>query len=122
MPPTTTVGELIVRTGVGTIENGKDDDVPPPGAGEKTVTCAVPRDARSLEGIVARTCPEVMNVVGRSEPFHRTTDDETKLLPLTERVNDGMPMAAALGDREPATGTGFDAAVTVTVGLVAARV
>jgi hypothetical protein len=62
------------------------------------------------------------NVVVRLAPFQRTTDDETNLLPFTVNVNAGPPVAALVGAREVATGTGLTPGSTVTVGLVATRV
>ena len=46
------------------------DEVPPPGAGVKTVTCAVPIAAMSLARMDACNCVEFTNVVARVAPFH----------------------------------------------------
>ena len=61
-------------------------EVPPPGDGLKTVTAATPALAMSPAGIEAVSRVEPRNVVARSPPFQRTTDPETKLLPLTVRL------------------------------------
>ena len=41
----------------------------------------------------------------REAPFHVTTDDATKPLPLTVSVRLALPAVAPVGDRLPATGT-----------------
>src|SRR5438067_984966 len=46
-------------------------DVPPPGGGLKTVTCAVPAVKRSVAGIVALNCVAETKVVARAAPFQR---------------------------------------------------
>ena len=84
-------------------------DVPPPGLGLKTVTCAVPADAMSDARILA--CkpvvrPPPVGVVVRFDPFHRTTDDEVNVLPLTVRVKAGSPAVLLLGLSEVMTGNG----------------
>ena len=60
------------------------------------------------------------NVVARSAPFQRTTEDERKPLPLTLRVRPGAPALALDGERLLATGTG--AVVTGLVSNVAITV
>ena len=49
-------------------------DVPPPGAGENTVTCALPAVAMSAAGMAALNCVALTTVVVRSVPFQRTLD------------------------------------------------
>src|SRR5205823_1929975 len=49
-------------------------DVPPPGAGLKIVTCAVPAAAMPAAAIAAVSCVVEAYVVGRSVPFQRTTE------------------------------------------------
>jgi hypothetical protein len=46
------------------------------------------------------------NVVVREAPFQRTTDDETKPLPLTVSVRLALPATALVGEMLLATGTG----------------
>ena len=89
--PTVTLLALTVNRGGGSIVNGSTDDVPPPGVGVCTVTCAVPLDARSLAAMDARTCVSLTKVVGRGAPFHWTTDEEMNELPLTVSVNAALP-------------------------------
>ena len=85
----------------------------------KTVTCAVPETATSAVAIDARSCVLLTNVVPRSVPFHRTTEDDVNPLPFTVRLNGGAPAGDAEGASDVTTGA---PGVTVTVGLVAARV
>jgi hypothetical protein len=47
------------------------------------------------------------NVVVRSLPFQRTTDDVTKLEPVAVRVKAPLPMAAVLGAIDASVGTGL---------------
>ncbi len=82
-------------------------EVPPPGAGLKTVTCAVPAAAISLAGIAAVNWLLLTNVVLRSEPFQRTTEPEVKLLPLTVRVKPAPPAVALEGESELSAGAGL---------------
>src|SRR5213593_2623569 len=120
-PPGATVVVFTVSVGGGSIVKDNAFDVPPPGAGVCTVICAVPLDARSLAAIDARSCVALENVVGRGAPFHCMTDAVTKPLPLTVSVNAAPPAAVWVGNNDEATGAGFSDPVTVTVGLVAAR-
>ena len=61
--------------------------IPPAGAGLKTMTVLVPITVMSEAGITAVRTVLLTNVVVRSEPFQRTTEFETKFVPLTVRVN-----------------------------------
>ena len=70
-------------------------DVPPPGAGLKTVTFVDPAVAMSAAGMLAVSRVSLTCVVVRSLPFQRTTEPLTKFMPLTVRVNAG-PLAIAL--------------------------
>src|SRR5207302_10332826 len=69
-------------------------DVPPPGAGLKTVTGAVPAVAMSAAEITAVSCVAEAYVVVRLAPFHRTTEAVTKFVPVTVSVNCGPPATA----------------------------
>ena len=119
--PACAVVVFTASVGLVTIVNGSAADVPPPGGGVKTVTCALPTAATSLAGIVACSSVEFVNVVGRSAPFNRTTDDEMKLLPLTISVNDETPAATLAGLSEMIAGRRLYVGSTVTAALVAAR-
>src|SRR5207253_833627 len=90
-------------------------DVPPPGAGLKTVTCAVPAVARSVAEIVAVSCVADANVVGRSAPFQRTTEPVMKLVPVTVSVNAGPPAVTVVGLSPAVVGSGFVVTATATV-------
>src|SRR5882762_6702640 len=57
------------------------------------------------------------NVVVRSAPFQRTTDEPMKLLPVTVSVNAAPPATAVLGDREVSVGLGFGAVIANVCGL-----
>ena len=84
-------------------------DVPPPGAGLPTVTCAVPAVAMSAAGMAAVSRVAETNVVARSAPFHRTTEPLMKFVPVTVSVNPGPPAVAVAGLRPVVAGTGFEA-------------
>ena len=86
-------------------------DVPPPGPGLYTVTCAVPPEVMSEARILACKLvtsppPLTVGVVVRFDPFHLTTDDDVNVLPLTVRVNADPPAVALLGLSEVITGNG----------------
>jgi hypothetical protein len=82
-------------------------DVPPPGVGLVTVTVAVPPLAMS-EALIA-ACKLVLetNVVGRTLPFHRTVDEETKFVPVIVNVKAGLPSSSTFGLSEVTVGTGL---------------
>ena len=82
------------------IVNGTAFDAPPPAApigGVKTVTFAVPATAMSEGVISAVNCLDETKVVGRSAPFHRTTELVTKFVPVTVRVKPEPPAVAEFG-------------------------
>ena len=66
-------------------------EVPPPGAGFATVTCAVPGLAMSVAVIAACTWVPRTKVVVRFEPFHFTCEVETNPVPCTVRVKSVPP-------------------------------
>src|SRR5688572_25441666 len=70
---------------------------PPPGVGLKTVTDAVPVDETSDVEMLAVTCVEFTKVVARSLPFQRTTELDTKFVPLTVKVKADEPTTALSG-------------------------
>ncbi len=82
-------------------------DVPPPGAGLTTDTEALPTLAISLAAIAAVTCVALTKVVVRSEPFQRTTELETKLVPFTVNVNPEPPAVALVGEMVASVGAGL---------------
>ena len=119
-PATALLGLRAVATGVGfgaTIVNVSAADVPPPGAGVATVTGTEPAVAMSAAVIVARSSVALTKVVERGAPFHRTTDDATKLLPVTVSVKAGPPAMALLGSSAVATGTGFGAVIVNVIAV-----
>ncbi len=72
-----------------------------------TVTVAVPADKISAADIEAVKRPDETRAVGRSAPFHRTTERELNPLPLTVSVKADPPAFAALGFRPVVVGTGL---------------
>ena len=82
-------------------------DVPPPGAGLKTVTFAVPAVATSLAGIVAVSTVLETKVVVRGLPFQRTTELVTKFVPVMMRVNPPLPATVVDGLIVVIVGDGF---------------
>jgi hypothetical protein len=81
------------------MEKVSDVLVPPPGAGLKMATPAVPAEVKSAAGIVAVNCVALTNVVARTEPFHRTVAPETRLPPVTVKVRFGEPAVTVIVDR-----------------------
>src|ERR1051325_7244106 len=102
---------LIWGAGFATV-NVTGVDVPPPGAGLKTVIGIRAAVARSVFGILASNCELLIKVVERSAPFHRTTEPLTKPFPETFRTNPPPPTVAMLGESEPTDGTAFCACPT----------
>src|SRR5205085_1259308 len=124
-PPAAVVdgeSELTLGSGFGAavIEKPTAVDVPPPGVGLNTVTCAVPAAAMSAPAMVAVNCPLFTNVVERSVPFQRTTAPDTKKNPFTVRVKPAPPAVAEDGDRALSPGRGLSAAETVSENVVVA--
>jgi len=103
LPATVEVGSIAPMDGAGfgaIIVNDSAFEPPPPGAGLKTVTAAVPGLPTSLAGIDAERLVLLTTVVARFEPFHRTTELGTKPAPLTDSVNAASPALAELGEIE----------------------
>jgi hypothetical protein len=98
----------------------RTDDVPPPGAGVKTVTGIDPAVAMSAAAMVARSCVVPTTVVGRAAPFQRTTEAATKPLPFTVSINPWLPATALLGERVLTTGTGDGEGAACRAGTVRA--
>ncbi len=86
-------------------------EVPPPGVGLNTVTLAVPTAVRSDAGTVAVRCEASTKLVASATPFQFTVDAATKSLPVTARMNSGLPDAALDGARVEIDGTGFKAMI-----------
>jgi hypothetical protein len=82
-------------------------EVPPPGDGVKTVTAVTAGVAISLPGIEAVSSVLLTKVVGRGEPFQRTSDVIAKPVPITDRVKAGPPAGVDAGLRRVTVGLGF---------------
>ena len=65
----------------------------------------------SAARIEAVTCVEEIYVVVRFEPFQRTTDPDTKFVPLTVNVKADPPAVAEEGLRLVVVGTGLSGLV-----------
>ena len=102
------VGEMLVVVGTGLLTvKAWALDVPPPGVGLKTVILNVPAVVRSLAGMVAVSWVADTYVVVLEEPSNFTTEDETKLVPLTVIVNSASPTVLKVGDIDAVVGTGL---------------
>ncbi len=98
LPVTTVAGLMLLIVGNGFVMvKVAVLDVPPPGAGLKTVTFAVPAVATSLAGIAAVSTVLETNPVVRSLPFQRTTEPLTKFVPVMVRVNPPLPATVVDG-------------------------
>jgi len=93
--------------------NGRLPDVPPPGVGLNTVTCAVPALPISAAVIAAWSCVALTNVVVRLVPFQFTTElPLTKPVPFTVKVKAAPPAVALVGASVVIVGAGFPGPVT----------
>jgi hypothetical protein len=101
------LGEIEEITGATTV-NEIAFELPPPGAGLKTVTGMEATEAMSVAEIVAWSCVELTYVVVRVPPLHCTTEQGTKLLPVTLNVNPTSPAVAAEGDSDATAGIGSE--------------
>src|SRR5437867_8648753 len=89
---------LILGTGFAAVTvKATEFETPPPGDGLKTVTGKLPGLAMSPAVMEAVNWLALPKVVGRFEPFQRTTDAETKLLPFTVSVKATPPAVADVG-------------------------
>src|SRR5579871_1780654 len=87
--------ELTVGTELGAvIVKAAFPEVPPPGVGLNTVTCAVPAVAMSVAEIAACNCVPLTYVVARPAPFQFTTEPAIKPVPFTVNVNAAVPDVA----------------------------
>ena len=80
---------------------------PPPGAGLKTVTTALPAEAMSAARTAAVTRELLSYRVARFAPLKRTTQPGAKFSPDTASEKAGPPAAAELVDRPEIEGTGL---------------
>jgi hypothetical protein len=108
LPATAVAGLMLLIVGAGLVMvNVTAPDSPPPGAGLKTVTFAVPAVATSPAGIVAVSWVLETKVVGRGLPFQRTTELVTKFVPVMMRVNPPLPATVVDGLIVVIVGDGF---------------
>ncbi len=70
------------------------EEFPPPGVGFATDTCTLPAKFRSEAEIIAVSWLELPKDVVRLLPFQRTTDVETKPVPVTVRLMSVLPTSA----------------------------
>ena len=113
LPPkaSTGLGEILEIEGAGLLTvNVTAVEVPPPGAGVKTVIDNKAPVARSEAGIAAVSCVPLTNVVVRFEPLTCTSEPLTKLLPLTVNVSALLPAVALLGEMLDKDGAGLTTA------------
>src|SRR3989440_6085858 len=107
-PAVTLVGEIELSVGTGLlIVNVCALERPPPGVGLKIMTGAVPGVAMSFAEIAARSSVLLKKVVDRAVPFHRTTDEAMKFVPVAIRVNPAPPAATLVGEIELSVGAGL---------------
>jgi hypothetical protein len=92
-------------------------DVPPPGEGVDTLTGTEAAVASSLAAMSACSWLALTSLVVRTAPFHRTTEEATKPLPLTVSVNGPLPAIVEAGDRLVITGTGADVGRALNVAV-----
>jgi hypothetical protein len=91
LPAVAPVGESDVIVGAGFVPpvmlKFSEFDVPPPGAGFVTVTCAVPIVVTSVARMAAVNCVALTNVVALGLPLKLTTEVLTKFEPFSVNVN-----------------------------------
>ena len=96
------VGGLIAKATAGV-----DDPPPPPAVGLNTETCADPTLRISEAGMVAvSVCVVGLNVVWRLFPFHCTSEQGRKLLPVTLTTRSEVPAVALAGKIDDMDGVG----------------
>jgi hypothetical protein len=107
-PPADTVeGDSAVRAGTGglIVKLRELDAVP---TGVCTVTAALPTLATKPAETAAVSCVELPNVVASATPFHSTVSPDTKFVPVTVSVKEGLPAFPLEGESELSVGTGAD--------------
>ena len=82
-------------------------EVPPPGAGLKTVIEGVPSVVISEAGMAAVSCPVLTKVVVLADPLILITDAVLKFDPSTVSVKAGSPAQTEEGVISAITGTGL---------------
>src|SRR5499425_1815611 len=100
LPAVTLAGLKLLMVGVGftlATVSERAPDVPPPGAGVKTVTLGVPAAEISLAGMAAVSCVDETYVVVRLAPLTWTIDPLVKLEPVAVRVKAAPPAEAVVG-------------------------
>src|SRR5260370_37008950 len=93
-----------VVAGPGPIMKESALDAPPPVEELNTVTAARPTSAVSLAGIAAVRWEPSTKVVVRFWPFHRTTVDEPKPIPVTVSIKSAPGAFVVVGEMEAIDG------------------
>jgi len=95
LPAWALFGDSAVMVGVLVTVNLSTFEAEP--SGFVTVICAAPSVATSVAGMAAVSWVALTNVVDRAAPFHLTVAPLAKLVPVTVRVNAGLPAWALFG-------------------------
>lgn len=90
-------------------------EVPPPGAGLVTVTCAVPLVTRSAAGMTALKTEPLRYVVAKGMPFQFTIEAGANPVPPTFIVTACEPITALFGDNDTITGTAYFTAILIAL-------
>src|SRR5205823_11494809 len=92
-PCGTVIARLLADNGASVMVSVRILDVPPPAGGLRTVMACVPASASRDAGTVAFRCvrSESVNVVASATPSAWTTELWLRLLPVTVKVNAGLP-------------------------------
>jgi len=108
LPAVTVVGEMLERIGSGFCTlSGSAPDVPPPGAGVKTLIARLPAACRSTAGTEAMSEVALLNVVGMATPFTSAIELFTNPEPVRTTLRLDTPAVTLLGETLVSTGTGF---------------
>src|SRR5207253_156000 len=108
LPAETLEGEMLESEGTGLLTvRVTAEEVPPPGAGLETVMDRLAPAVKSDAGIDAVNSVALTNVVARPAPLTRTTELETKLLPVRVSVNPGLPAELFECEMLESEGTGL---------------
>lgn len=102
------LGEMLEMDGTGLLTVKESAaDVPPPGAGVKTVMESVPAEAMSDAEMNVVNWVELTKVVDRLAPLTFTTEAETKLLPVKVNVKPLLPAMTLEGEMLESAGAGL---------------